>query len=134
VGVAAYSLHDPSQRRVTEALRQLPGMLWFSVANVSSLPGLARYASDLMRHDPAQPHWHVGPVAVDAPLQRKGIGTQLMAALCQRLDDSDLPAHLETEQAVNVVFYEAFGFLTVEEGNVIGLRHWFMRREPRAGG
>lgn len=134
LGVAAYTLHDPSQRRVGEALRQLPGMLRFSFRHVRSLPGLSRYASDLMRHDPAQPHWHIGPVAVDAGLQRKGIGTQLMAALCQRLDQTHNPAHLETEQAVNVLFYEQFGFHTVEEGQVIGLRHWFMRREPAAGG
>ena len=132
VGLAAYTLHDPSSRRPWDELRQLPGMLRFTLGNLRSLPGLGRYASDLMRHDPSHTHWHIGPVAVDARWQRQGIGTQMMVALCQRLDELGEISHLETEQAVNVAFYEKFGFQTAEEGQVIGIHHWFMRRP--AGG
>ena len=47
------------------------------------------------KHDPEEPHWHLGPVAVDA--------------------------HLETDRPENVSFYERFGFEIVGEQEVLGV-------------
>src|SRR5918998_28930 len=39
------------------------------------------------KHDPDEHHWHLGPVAVDAHLQGMGVGSLLMRAFCQRMDE-----------------------------------------------
>ena len=39
-------------------------------------------------------------------------------------------ATLETDKPENVTFYRKFGFETVDEITVLGMRTWFMRRAP----
>jgi predicted N-acetyltransferase YhbS len=77
------------------------------------------------------PYAHIGPVAVDPHLQRKGVGSGMMRALCARLDEQSLLAYLETDKPVNVQFYRKFGFETIDETMVVGVRSWFMVRRPQ---
>ena len=81
--------------------------------------------------DPDEPHVHLGPVAVDAHLQRQGLGSLLMAEHSRRLDSAGQVGYLETDKAENVSFYERFGYETLGGQEVIGVPNWFMRREPR---
>jgi ribosomal protein S18 acetylase RimI-like enzyme len=83
------------------------------------------------KRDPDEPHFHLGPVAADAGKRGRGIGTAMMEAFCERVDRDHALAYLETDKAENVGFYERFGFETVGEADVIGVRNWFMRREAR---
>lgn len=89
------------------------------------------------KHDPAEPHWHLGPVGVDAPHQGRGIGSALMTEFCARIDDSPstfpngVCGYLETDKSQNIRFYEKFGFETVAEAPVLGSMNWFMRRPPQ---
>jgi GNAT superfamily N-acetyltransferase len=83
------------------------------------------------KHDPAEPHFHLGPVAADAGKQGQGIGSALMQAFCDRVDRDGALAYLETDKAGNVKFYAKFGFETIDEANVIGVSNWFMRRAPK---
>ena len=80
------------------------------------------------KHDPEKRHWHLGPVAVDAHLQGRGIGSTLMRAFCERMDAAGGDAYLETDKPENVRFYERFGFEVVGEVEVIGVANWFMMR------
>jgi ribosomal protein S18 acetylase RimI-like enzyme len=91
---------------------------------------VARWMKAWQARDPAQPHSHLGPVAVDAGLQRQGIGSQMMASYRDILDDREQLGYLETDKAGNVAFYELSGFETVGQANVLGVPNWFMRREP----
>lgn len=79
-------------------------------------------------HDIAEPHWHLGPVAVDAHLQGQGIGSALMTEYCARLDELAGVGYLETDKRQNVAFYEKFGFRTIAEASVLETPNWFMRR------
>src|SRR6266850_2172660 len=54
------------------------------------------------QHDLEEPHWHLGPVAVDSHLQRRGIGSLLMAEYCSRLDRVHATGYLETDKPANV--------------------------------
>lgn len=81
-------------------------------------------------HDPAEPHVHLGPVAVDPRLQGQGLGTLLLREHCRRLDERQLLGHLETDKPVNVEFYRRFGYQVAERAQVLGVPTWFMRREP----
>jgi ribosomal protein S18 acetylase RimI-like enzyme len=78
--------------------------------------------------DPDAPHWHVGPVAVDAGLQGLGIGSRLLADFVARLDATGADAWLETDKPENVRFYERFGFEVAAETPTLGVPCWFMRR------
>lgn len=113
---------------MTEKLRMLPTLFTLG-------PGVARRVSSWLgewaKHDLQTPHWHIGPVAVDAHLQGQGIGSTLMTACCNRLDVSGGVAWLETDKEINVRFYQKFGFEVAHEQEVLGVRDWFMIRQPR---
>jgi len=81
-------------------------------------------------HDLAEPHSHLGPLAVDAHLQGRGVGTRILGEYCRRLDDTAQVGYLETDKRENVVLYERHGFVVTGEAPVIGVPNWFMRREP----
>lgn len=81
-------------------------------------------------HDPGRPHSHFGPLAVDAGLQGRGIGSELMRAYTRSLDASGQIGYLETDKPENVVFYERHGFAVVGEARVLGNPNWFMHRQP----
>jgi GNAT superfamily N-acetyltransferase len=83
------------------------------------------------RYDLRQPHWHLGPVSVDAHLQGTGIGTRLMTEYCARLDIAHAIGYLETDKASNVTFYEKFGFETIASASVLETPNWFMKRPAR---
>jgi predicted N-acetyltransferase YhbS len=80
------------------------------------------------RQDLSEPHWHLGPVAVEPALQGEGVGRALMADFCARMDRCAGLAYLETDQRENVGFYRRFGFSVVVQAEVLGMRNWFMSR------
>jgi predicted N-acetyltransferase YhbS len=86
--------------------------------------------------DPAAPHWHLGPVAMDAHLQGKGIGSRLLAEYCRRLDSAGASGYLETDKPENVKSYSRFRFHSVGAARVLNTPNWFMLRdaagEPKA--
>jgi GNAT superfamily N-acetyltransferase len=91
---------------------------------------IVRWAQAWSERDPRERHWHLGPVAVEAGLQGMGIGSQMMGVFCRRIDAAGDMAFLETDKPENVAFYGKFGFQTIDEIAVLGLRTWFMRRAP----
>lgn len=91
----------------------------------------ASWQSDWESRDVSEPHWHLGPVAADAGLQGRGIGTALMKVYCARLDAEAGDGYLETDKIENIAFYKKFGFETVREAEVLGIRNWFMHRPNR---
>jgi ribosomal protein S18 acetylase RimI-like enzyme len=84
--------------------------------------------------DPAKPHWHLGPLAVDADLQGMGIGSRLMKVVSARLDAARDVAWLETDKPENVRFYQKFGFEVAAETDALGLPNWFMIRSASRHG
>lgn len=82
---------------------------------------------------PKEPHWYLATLGTDPAVQGKGRGSALMGSMMERVDDSGLPAYLESSKERNVPFYARFGFEVVEElrskpGNPTIWRMW---REPR---
>ena len=90
---------------------------------------MVRWVDTWAKRDPAEPHAHLGPLAVDAHLQGRGIGSRILAEHCGRLDAQATLGYLETDKPENVRLYERFGFLVVAEAPVLGVPNWFMRRE-----
>ncbi|MGH3735337.1 MAG: GNAT family N-acetyltransferase [Micromonosporaceae bacterium] len=75
-----------------------------------------------------EPHVHLGPLAVDADLQGRGIGSLILREHCRRLDQARQVGYLETDKLENVRFYQRFGYEVTAEATVIGVPNWFMRR------
>lgn len=121
-GVAPVGTCQPT---AAQRLWMLPRLLPLGPRTVGSV---SSWVSTWGRHDPAEPHVHLGPLAVDAYLQGKGIGSAVMREHCQRLDATREVGYLETDKAANVRFYERFGYYVVAEEAVIGVPNWFMRR------
>ncbi|MFE5670465.1 GNAT family N-acetyltransferase [Agromyces sp. NPDC056523] len=81
-----------------------------------------------MRHDPSEPHVHLGPVSVDRGLRRQGIGGLLLIRHVAHLDTVGAVGYLETDRPEAVDFYRRFGYAVVGEAKVLGVPCWFMRR------
>lgn len=82
------------------------------------------------RRDADMPtHWHLGPLAVEPEWQGQGVGSRLLGQLCDHLDRQRGLGYLETDLPENVRLYRRFGFETLACEPVIGVTHWFMRRE-----
>jgi ribosomal protein S18 acetylase RimI-like enzyme len=94
---------------------------------------IGTWLSAWRHHDPAEPHVHLGPLAVDRGLQGQGIGSILLAEHARRLDAAGALGYLETDKPENVRFYERQGYRVVAEAPVLGVPCWFMRREPQPG-
>jgi ribosomal protein S18 acetylase RimI-like enzyme len=80
------------------------------------------------KHDPKQPHWHIGPIGVEPAFQGKGIGSMLMNYFCDLADTEHQAAYLETDNENNVRFYQRFNFSVTRSVIVNGVRNSFMWR------
>ena len=128
VGVTGVAPVGTCQPTAMQRLRLLPTLLALGPRTAARV---GRWISIWGKRDPDEPHVHLGPLAVDAHLQGRGIGTRIMQEHCRRLDGTREVGYLETDKPENVAFYERFGFEVIGEEPVLGVPNWFMRREPR---
>jgi GNAT superfamily N-acetyltransferase len=129
-GIAATVPSGGCQPSLLEKLALTPRM--FAAVGPVGFARMLRWTEAWAARDAALPHWHLGPVAVDAHLQGRGIGSQLLIEYCRRLDRTGAAGYLETDKRENVAFYLRFGFHTVGEAPVLNTPNWFMRREAQA--
>ncbi len=83
---------------------------------------------------PTVPHWYLATLGTDPPVQGHGVGSSLLGAMIERIDEQGVPAYLECSKEKNVPFYSRFGFKVSKELNAVrgGPRIWLMWREPRS--
>ena len=91
---------------------------------------LQRWLNAWAASDPAEPHWHLGPLVVDPAWQGRGIGSRLMRQCIDDTRASGASLYLETDKPVNVRFYERFGFTTRATLSVLDTPNWLMARAP----
>ena len=112
---------SPTPVEVAAGLRLRKESFKFSatraVLQIGATLRVFRWIGEWARRDPSEPHWHLGPVAVDPHLQGHGIG-----------DDCAALSYLETDKSENVRFYQKFGFRVTEQATVLGIPNWFMSR------
>jgi ribosomal protein S18 acetylase RimI-like enzyme len=80
---------------------------------------------------PAGPHAYLGTLGVEPPLQRRGVGSALLARWLAIVDRDGLSAYLETDKSENLAFYGQAGFEVVQQAEIFGARVWCMRRPAR---
>jgi GNAT superfamily N-acetyltransferase len=129
VGIAGMVAPGRCQPTLTEKLTTMPRFM--PVVGGGALTRVRRWMTAWAEHDLKQPHWHLGPVTVDAHMQGRGIGRALMNEYCARLDRLHVAGYLETDKLVNVAFYARFGFETIDSAQVLNVPNWFMKRSAR---
>lgn len=107
-----------------EMLRILPHL----VMSPAALLRLHRWLQAWRHNDLSDPHWHLGPLAVEPSHQSRGVGSRLLHH-CFEYTSDDRALYLETDTPGNVRFYESFGFRVVTTLPVLGAATWFMRRD-----
>ena len=125
VGVTGFAPPGTCQPTNAQRLRLLPSMMPTGPGSLLRVP---RVSGAWGKLDLKEAHSHLGPLAVDAHLKGRGIGTQMLNAYCRRLDDAHLTSYLETETEDNVRLYTRYGFKVIAEQYVLGVPNWFMRR------
>lgn len=82
--------------------------------------------------DPAEPHWHLGPIAVLPEMQGRGVGVKMMDVMCDFLDQNQGSAYLETDQLQAVRHMQKLGFQVIREAEILGVHNWCMWRSPES--
>jgi len=129
VGIAGMVAPGRCQPTLTEKLTTMPRFM--PAVGGGALTRVGLWMAAWAEHDLKQPHWHLGPVAVDTHMQGRGIGSALMNEYCARLDRLHVAGYLETDKLVNVAFYARFGFETIDSAPVLNVPNWFMKRSAR---
>ena len=129
VGICGMARPGFCQPDVIEKIKVLPAAV---IGNPVTTPvRILNWVGEWARRDPSEPHWHLGPVAVEPFFQGQGIGTAMLNAFCMVVDGTGAHAYLETDKCENVRLYQRFGFTVVESAEVLGVPNWFMSRLSR---
>jgi GNAT superfamily N-acetyltransferase len=84
------------------------------------------------RHHPHEPHYYLQFIGARQQNQGQGVGSALLKQGTRLCDEVQMPAYLESSNALNVPLYQRHGFEVIFEGDIPGgPRAWFMWREPR---
>jgi ribosomal protein S18 acetylase RimI-like enzyme len=77
------------------------------------------------------PHWNLQLLGVEPSQQKRGHGQGLLKPMLARFDRDQTACCLDTENSVNVAFYERYGFRVVETSVVptTDVDYWFMVRK-----
>lgn len=115
-------------------LAQLPGFV--RAVGLARLPRVLRATMALEAKHPKRPHFYLFQLAVDPPLQGRGLGSALLRHVLEVCDRESLPAYLENSNPRNLPLYERHGFEVVECHRMgsDGPPVWLMWREPRTAG
>ena len=128
VGVCGVAKPGACQPGLLDKLRIVPSAIFGNP--LGTAPRLLRWEGAWARRDPPEPHWHLGPVAVDPQFQGQGIGSTMLVAFCTHVDDCAALSYLETDKFRNIRFYQKFGFTVLAEAKVMGVSNWFLSRPP----
>jgi GNAT superfamily N-acetyltransferase len=77
---------------------------------------------------PAPEDWVLGPVVVDPAEHGQGVGSAMLAAACEVIDETAAPATVSTDHEDNLGLFRHFGFLPSGQSTAVGVRVFHMRR------
>jgi len=83
------------------------------------------------KYHPQEPHFYFQYLGVLPEYQGKGMGTTLMRHFTALADEAHMPGYLETASAGALAMYKRYGFETLVETEIIGVKVWFMWRKAK---
>ncbi|MFC8717269.1 GNAT family N-acetyltransferase [Kitasatospora sp. NPDC057198] len=128
VGILNAAEWPHCQMKLGEKIRTAPVMIRTIGFN---LPRAFKVMSSRAKHEPREPHWHIGPVAVHPDEQGRGVGKALLKAFLDGVDEQGAPVFLQTDVDRNVLLYRKFGFEVVSRETILEVDTRFMWRAAR---
>ncbi len=113
-------------------LRLWRALFLFGAGRMRQLMAISGYAEEQHRRAMLGEHWYLWAFGVDPERQRKGVGGRLLQVGLDRADAERKLCYLETNNVLDVSFYQKRGFKVVNHGQAAGhkVTFWAMRREP----
>ncbi|RRR98452.1 GNAT family N-acetyltransferase [Glycomyces terrestris] len=108
VGVAAWEAPGSRRGALGRELAQLP--LFLKAFGPAGLPRAMMMEHRLQRHRPTVPHWYLADIGVSVSARGLGVGSALLRARLDAVDQAGLPAYLESSTPENRRLYARFGF------------------------
>ena len=139
-GAACWLRPGQTSPKVRQMLRLgwPPRRLWralflFGARRMRQLMAISGYAEEQHRRAMPGEHWYLWAFGVDPERQRQGVGGRLLQVGLDRADAERKPCYLETNNVLNVSFYQKRGFKVVNHGQAAGheVTFWAMRRESQ---
>lgn len=81
----------------------------------AELDKVMNFMSQMELYHPKEPCWYLPLIGVDPRRRGQGLGSQLMAEVCNRCDREGIVAYLEATSPRNVPLYQRHGFEKVGE-------------------
>ena len=81
----------------------------------AELAGIVSLFEQMEGYRPDEDHWYLPMIGVDASRQGQGIGSALMRAALETVDEAGLPAYLESSNPANITLYQRHGFEAMGE-------------------
>lgn len=128
VGVMCYVTSDNFQ---LSPLAELTSVLSLAAALRMTLIPVLQWQKAWEKQDSKLGHLHFGPLAVALEYQGQQIGISLLDLFYKQADAVLLPAFLESDKSENLLLYQRFGFNAVASDIVLGVKTWYMQREPQ---
>ena len=93
---------------------------------------LANSARKLHEQSISGQHWYLVELGVEPARQGDGVGAALLQPVLARADQESQACYLDTNNELNIQFYERFGFRLAGTAHAIqsGPKTWGMLREP----
>jgi ribosomal protein S18 acetylase RimI-like enzyme len=107
-----------------------------SVIGPQAIERLERYSEIVDSYRPEDPHFYLGVLGVHPSFQGRGLGALLMKEInsISAKHLTSMGVGLDTENPINVRFYERFGYRVVAHMKIDGIDLWSMFRPDPEGG
>lgn len=93
-----------------DADKAVLGRVIESTVDAERLPRVFEALGQLDRYHPTESHWYLPFIGVDAPRQRRGLGSLLLSHALEQVDREHSRAYLETANPANIPLYRRHGF------------------------
>ena len=89
--------------------------LMSEVAIDADMERLSIFGAATRERRPSTTHWYLNVIATDDPMRGRGLGSHLLGETLRMVDETGLPAYLDSTNPRNVSLYLRHGFVVVEQ-------------------
>ena len=125
------------ERSTIEWMRTIMTGLWLlplklSRGELQRSLRLSKIADQLQEQSVSGRHWYLLGLGVEPSRQGRGVGGALLQPVLAQADRENLVCFLDTNNEMNIAFYERYGFGVVghRQASPLSPHTWSMRREP----
>ena len=112
-GTACVSWLAPDARHspggIFQKLSWVP--FFFKVSGVARVGRILALLEAMEKTHPHERHWYLAYVAVSPQFQGAGLGSGLIKATLEQIDEAGMPVYVESSNPKNINFYERLGFI-----------------------